>query len=66
MLFARYRRDHAVDAEAEAEADVDDVDPHKENQLRPDHQVFDFAGRPLLTDVSVTFSRISQVCFQDI
>ena len=57
-LFAQYQPEHAVAAEAEAH--VAGADPHKENQLRPDHQVFDFAGSTLLTDVSVTFSRISQ------
>ena len=54
-LFAGYRPDHEVYDEAEADDDDDDADPHKKNKLRPDHQVFDFAGRTLLTDVSVTF-----------
>ena len=56
-LFAGCRPDDEVQNEAEAEDD--DADPHKKNKLRPDYQVFDFAGRTLLTDVSVTFSRIS-------
>ena len=57
-LFAGCRPDDEVQNEAEAEDD--DADPHKKNKLRPDYQVFDFAGRTLLTDVLVTFSRISQ------
>ena len=56
-MFAGCRPDDEVQNEAEAEDD--DADPHKKNKLRPDYQVFDFAGRTLLTDVSVTFSRIS-------